>query len=155
MSQINEVKKRTVTLKRTFSAPVKLVWDAWSQPDHIAQWWGPKGMNTKIIEHDFRVGGKWKYTMEMPDGSEFIADGIYSEIIELEKIFSSANFKPMTSGVEIQALFEENGDKTNFTFNVVHPTEEYCKQQEKMGIMNGWGSVFDRLETFVSTLNNK
>ena len=69
MSQINEVKKRTVTLKRTFSAPVKLVWDAWSQPDHIAQWWGPKGMNTKIIEHDFRVGGKWKYTMEMPDGS--------------------------------------------------------------------------------------
>jgi len=144
---------RTVTLKRTFNAPIKLVWEAWTQPEHIAQWWGPKGMEIKVVEHDFRVGGKWKYTMEMPDGNEFISDGVYSVIVELEKIFSSANFKPMTEGVEIQALFEENGDKTNFTFNVVHPTEEYCKQQEKMGIMNGWGSVFERLDTLVTALN--
>ena len=155
MSKTNETNNRTVTLKRTFNAPIKLVWEAWTQPEHIVQWWGPKGMDIKVIEHDFRVGGKWKYTMEMPDGNEFITDGVYSVIVELEKIFSSANFKPMTEGVEIQALFEENGDKTNFTFNVVHATEEYRIQQEKMGIMNGWGSVFDGLETFVSTLNNK
>jgi len=155
MSETSETNNRTVTLKKTFNAPVKLVWEAWSQPEHIALWWGPKGMNTKIIEHDFRVGGKWKYTMEMPDGNEFISDGVYLDIVELEKIISTANFKPMTEGVEIQALFEANGDKTNFTFNVVHPTEEYCKQQEKMGILNGWGSVFDRLETFVSTSNSE
>ena len=155
MNEVNEIEKRTLTIKRTLNAPRKLVWEAWTKPEHIALWWGPKGMDTKVVEHDFRVGGKWKYTMEMPDGSEFISDGIFSEIIELEKIFSSANFKPMTEGVEIQALFEENGDKTNFTFNVVHPTEEYCRQQESMGFMNGWGSVFDGLETFVSTLNNK
>ncbi len=150
MSTTNEANNRTVTMKRTLNAPIELVWDAWTQPEHIAQWWGPKGMNAKVIEHDFRVGGQWKYSMEMPDGNEFISDGIYSAIVEFERIFSSANFKPMTEGVEIQALFEKNGDKTNFTFNVVHPTEEYCKQQEKMGIMNGWGSVFDRLEIFVS-----
>ncbi len=155
MSEMNEANNRTLTLKRTFNAPLKLVWEVWSQPEHIAQWWGPKGMETNVIEHDFRVGGNWKYVMLMPDGNEFIADGIYLEIVELEKIFSSANFKPMTEGVEIQALFEGDGDKTNFTFNVVHPTEEYCKQQEKMGFYNGWGSAFDRLETFVSTLNDK
>jgi len=155
MSKTNETNNRTVTLKRTFNAPIKLVWEAWTQPEHIALWWGPKGMDTKVVEHDFRVGGKWKYTMKMPDGNDFISEGVYSEIVELEKIFSSANFKPMTEGVEIQALFEEFGDKTNFIFNVVHPTEEYCKQQEKMGIMNGWGSVFDRLETFVGTLVDK
>jgi len=159
MSETNETNNpgmqagnRTVSLKRTFNAPIKLVWEAWTQPEHIALWWGPKGMNTKVIEHDFRVGGKWKYTMEMPDGNEFISDGVYSVIDEFEKIFSSANFKPMTEGVEIQALFEEDGDKTNFTFNVVHATEEYCKQQEKMGIMNGWGAVFDRLNTYLNAL---
>jgi uncharacterized protein YndB with AHSA1/START domain len=146
---MSEINNRTVSIKRTFNAPIKLVWEAWTQPEHIASWWGPKGMNTKVIEHDFRVGGKWKYTMEMPDGNEFITDGIYTEIVELKKIFSSANFKPMTKGVEIQALFEENGDKTNFTFNIVHPTEEYRIQQEKMGILNGWGSVFNRLEEFL------
>lgn len=146
---MTEAKDRTLTLERTFNAPIQLVWDAWTQPEHITQWWGPKGMETKVIEHDFRVGGQWKYSMTMPDGNEFITDGVYSAIEELRKIISSANFKPMTEGVEIQALFEEDGDKTKFTFNVVHPTEEYCKQQEKMGFYNGWGSTFERLNAFL------
>jgi hypothetical protein len=46
---------------------------------------------------------------------------------------------------------EENGDKTNFTFSVIYPTEEYGRQQEQMGFYNGWGSAFDRLERLVST----
>ena len=154
---MNDTSNRTLSLKRTFNAPIKLVWEAWTQPEHIALWWGPKGMNTKVIEHDFRVGGKWKYIMLMPDGKEFIADGVYSEIVELQKIVTTANFKPMTEGVEMHALFEENGDKTNFTFHVVHPTEEYCKQQEEMGFYNGWGSVFNRLDESLQkeiSLNN-
>lgn len=150
MGKINEVKNRTLTLKRTFKAPIKVVWEAWTRPEHIAQWWGPKGMETTIIEHDFKVGGRWKYAMLMPDGNKFITEGVYSGIVEFKKIVSSADFKPMTVDVEIQALFEQNGDKTNFTFNVVHKTEEYCKQQEQMGFYNGWGSTFDRLGDFVS-----
>ena len=155
MGKPNDAANRTLTLTRTFNAPVQLVWEAWTQPEHITQWWGPAGMEIKVVEHDFRPGGKWKYTMQMPDGSEFISDGVYRQIVKHEIIISSANFKPMTEGVEIQALFEANGDKTNFTFNVVHQTEEYCRQQEQMGFMNGWGSVFNRLETFVSTLIRK
>ena len=71
------------------------------------------------------------------------------EIVEFKKIITTANFKPMTEGVEIQALFEEDGDKTNFTFSVIHATEEYCKQQEKMGFYNGWGSAFTRMESAI------
>lgn len=152
MKAQSETNSRTLTLKRTFNAPLKLVWEAWTRPEHIAQWWAPKGMKVKVVEHDFSVGGKWKYVMPMPDGSEFTSDGVYTVIVELEKIFSTANFRPMTEGVEIQALFEEKGDKTDFVFNVVHPTEEYCRQQEKMGFYNGWGSAFDRLEVFAGTL---
>jgi uncharacterized protein YndB with AHSA1/START domain len=148
----NDLAKRTLTLKKTFDAPIELVWEAWTQPDHIAQWWGPKGMKTNIIEHDFKVGGKWKYSMAMPDGSEFVGEGTYLVIVKPEKIFSSANYKPMTEGVEIRSMFEKNGDKTNFTFSVIHPTEEYKLQQEKMGFYNGWGSTFNRLETFLDSL---
>ena len=150
MSEKNNASKRTLTLTRTFNAPINLVWEAWTQPEHIAQWWGPKGMKIEVLEHDFQVGGAWKYTMEMPDGSKFITEGVYIEIEEFRKIYSTADFKPMTEGVEIRAVFEESGNKTNFVFSVVHPTEEYCQQQEKMGFMNGWGSVFDRLADFVS-----
>ncbi|WP_271766816.1 SRPBCC family protein [Aquimarina algiphila] len=154
MNNQNDAKNRTVTIERVFNVPISLVWEAWTQPEHIAVWWSPKGMETKVIEHDFKVGGNWKYTMEMPDGNEFIADGVYSVILKFKEIRSSANFKPMTEGVEIQALFEENGDKTNFTFNIIHTTEEYRIQQEKMGILNGWGSVFERLEEHLKVTSN-
>lgn len=149
MTKTNELNNRTLTIERTFNAPIQLVWDAWTQAEQIALWWGPKGMQTKVIQHDFKVSGSWKYVMTMPDGNEFITEGVYSEIVELEKIVSSADFKPMTEGVEIQAQFEANEDKTNFTFNVIHPTAEYCKQQEKMGFYNGWGSTFDRLNEYL------
>lgn len=151
MSIPEEAKNRTLTIERTFKAPLSLVWQAWTQPEHIAHWWGPKGMKTEVIEHNFHVDGRWKYSMQMPDGSKFITEGVYSEIIEFEKIVTSADFKPMTEGVELHILFEENGNTTNFTFHVLHATEEYCKQQEKMGFYNGWGSVFDRLDSYVTT----
>ena len=146
---MNDLNNRTLTIEKKFNAPLKLVWEAWSQPEHIAQWWGPKGMETKVIEHEFKVGGHWKYVMKMPNGGEFITEGIYSEIIEHEKIVSSADFKPMTEGVELHVQFEESGTQTKFTFKVVHETAAYCKQQEQMGFYNGWGSTFDRLNDFV------
>lgn len=151
---MSDASNRTLTLERTLDAPIQLVWEAWTQPEHIAMWWGPKGMTTKVLEHNFAVGGSWKYSMAMPDGSEFIADGVYSVIVELEKIFSSANFKPMTEGVEIQCIFREEGNTTHFTFHCIHETEEYCKQQEQMGFYNGWGSVFERLNEFLQSAVN-
>ncbi|MGB5227933.1 MAG: SRPBCC domain-containing protein [Eudoraea sp.] len=149
MNNTKELNNRTLTIKRTFNAPIQLVWDAWTRAEQIALWWGPKGMQTKVVKHDFKVGGIWKYVMTMPDGNDFVTEGVYSEIVELVKIISSADFKPMTEGVEIQALFEAKEDKTDFTFKVVHPTAEYCKQQEKMGFYNGWGSTFDRLNEYL------
>jgi uncharacterized protein YndB with AHSA1/START domain len=96
MAEKNDITNRVTTIRRTFHAPVQLVWEAWTQPEHIAQWWGPKGMEIKVVEHNFKPGGKWKYTMQMPDKSEFISEGIYSEIVELQKIITSADFRPMT-----------------------------------------------------------
>ncbi|MEX0273399.1 MAG: SRPBCC domain-containing protein [Flavobacteriaceae bacterium] len=155
MDNTNNLDARTVTIQRTFDAPLALVWQAWTQPEHLMQWWNPQGMPTEIAEHHFHVGGTWKYVMTMPDGNEFISEGVYKEIVEFERIVSTANFRPMTEGVEIQALFKADGDKTQFMFHVVHPTEAYKIQQEKMGIYNGWGSVFDRLGTFLVENQNR
>ncbi|MFT5820805.1 MAG: hypothetical protein ACI8ZM_002053 [Crocinitomix sp.] len=136
---------RTVTINRTFDAPIALVWEAWTSPEHLAHWWGPKGMKIDIVEHNFEAGGSWKYVMPMPDGNEFISEGTYSEITPMTKIVTSADFKPMTEGVILEVILAEKGEQTEFTFNVIHTTEEYKLQQEKMGIYNGWGSAFDRL----------
>ena len=151
MNTINEVENRTLTIERTLNAPISLVWEAWTKPEHISKWWGPKGMDIEVEEHEFKVGGSWKYVMEMPDGNKFISEGVYSEIVENQKIVTSANFRPMTEGVELHILLEEDSNKTKLKFSVVHLTAEYCKQQEQMGFYNGWGSAFDRLDEFLNT----
>jgi uncharacterized protein YndB with AHSA1/START domain len=153
MSSQNDSKSRTLTISKVFNAPVKLVWEAWIKPEHIVQWWAPPGMPITVKEHNFTVGGKWKFTMPMPNGQEFVSEGTYVEIVEHKKIVTTADFKPMTENVELHVSFEGDGDKTNFTFSVVHATEEYAKAQEKMGFYNGWGSAFTRMETLITTLN--
>lgn len=153
MSNEDDFLRRTVTIERLLNAPIELVWEAWTVPEHIVQWWNPRGSDTKIEKHEFVEGGEWKYTMMMPNGRPFIAEGRYIEIVYHERICSMADFKPMTQGVEIQSIFSAQGDKTQFTFHVVHPTEEYKVQQERMGIQNGWGSVFNRLEEFLTEKN--
>ena len=152
MNEVAAIEKRTLTLERTFDAPLQLVWDAWTQPEHIANWWAPPGMQTTIKKHDFREGGEWEYSMKMPDGKEFLGFGTYARIVEPELIETSANFIPMTKGVNMIAQFSEEGEKTHFVFKVIHPTEEYCKQQEEMGFYNGWGSVFEGLNKYLQAL---
>lgn len=147
---MSDLKNRTLTIEKNFNAPLQLVWDAWTQSEHILKWWAPKGVDIKIIEYDFKIGGKWKYSGVMPDGKEYITEGTYTEIVQLKKIVTSADFKPMTENVEIQVYFEADGEKTKFTFSVIHATQEYCKQQEEMGFYNGWGSVLNRLEDFLN-----
>lgn len=153
MSKSSNSKSRTLTIKKTFDAPVKTVWEAWTNEKHIVQWWAPPGMPIKVAENNFKVGGKWKYTMPMPNGQEFISEGTYLEITKYKKIITTADFKPMTENVELHVSFEEDGDKTQFEFSVVHETEDYAKAQEKMGFYNGWGSALNRMEAVISNMH--
>ncbi|WP_299112860.1 SRPBCC domain-containing protein [uncultured Winogradskyella sp.] len=147
---MSDLANRTLTIEKILNAPVDLVWDTWTKSEHIVKWWAPNGMDIKVIQHDFKVGGKWKYSMLMPDGNEFISEGTYKEIEVFKKIITSADFKPMTHNVELQIHLEADGENTKFTFNVIHDTPEYCKQQEEMGFYNGWGSAFNRLEKLLT-----
>ena len=60
MSQDTDIANRTLTIERIFDAPRQMVWDAWTKAEHIAKWWGPKGVETKVEEHNFQEGGSWK-----------------------------------------------------------------------------------------------
>ncbi|HAA21624.1 MAG TPA: activator of HSP90 ATPase [Cytophagales bacterium] len=154
MEAAQDFSNRTLTMTRTFNAPRDLVWDAWTKPEHISNWWGPKGMKTEIKKHEFKAGGDWEYTMAMPDGNEFRSFGQYQKIVEPELIETTANFIPMTVGVTLIASFSDAGEQTHFEFKVVHETEEYAKQQYEMGFDKGWGSVFEGLNTYLEGLKS-
>ena len=62
----NNTKDRELLLTRTLNAPIDIVWEAWTKPDHIAKWWGPNGFITTIIKMDIQAGGEWDLIMHGP-----------------------------------------------------------------------------------------
>src|SRR5262249_17479359 len=72
--------ERTVVITRIFDAPRELVFKAWTDPVHVARWWGPKGFTNPVCEIDLRVGGELRIVMRAPDGAEHPMKGVFQEI---------------------------------------------------------------------------
>lgn len=78
--------ERVLIITRTFDAPRELVFDAWTQCEHVARWFGPKDFTVPHCSMDFKVGGSYRYCMLGPDGSEHWVSGTYKEIKKPEKL---------------------------------------------------------------------
>ncbi|MGH7454119.1 MAG: SRPBCC family protein [bacterium] len=91
----SEPKKRDVVVTRTFNAPVEQVWKAWSDPEHVMQWWGPTGFTCPLAEMDFREGGKSLVCMRAPQefgGQDMYNTWTYRKIVPMERIEFIQNF---------------------------------------------------------------
>ena len=164
-STVNETERMVVT--RVFDAPRELVWKAYTDPDYVMQWWGPKGFTAPVCQMDFRVGGKYLLCMRSPDGQEFWNGGEYHEIVPHEKIVSSMYFadskgnkvQPAHYGIEHEAIddaydvvtFEDLGNgRTKLTF-VGNETMENAKDS---GQLEGWNQILDKLAAVLDGLGN-
>src|SRR5246127_4284243 len=133
---VNEKERMVVT--RVFDASRALVWKAWTDPQYVMQWWGPKGFTAPFCKIDFRVGGKFLCCMKSPDGQEFWNGGEYHEIVPHEKIVYSLFFadskgnkvEPAHYGIEHEAIdgahdvviFEDFGNgQTKLTMIAMKP----------------------------------
>lgn len=148
-------------ITRVFAAPRKLVWEAWTQPQHIEKWMGPAGFTTRVTAYDFRPGGKWQYIMIGPDKTEYPCHGMFREIVPLERYVSTDEFddeyknKPgldLPQGMIVTTLFEDIGDKTRVTIRTMHPTLEDKQRHEKMGVIEGWRSTMDKLDVLLAEM---
>jgi len=77
---------RELFVTRKLDAPVELVWEAWTKPEHIVNWWGPNGFTNTIHMMDVRPGGEWNLVMHGPDGTDYKNKSIFREIIPFRKI---------------------------------------------------------------------
>lgn len=75
-----------IVISRVLHAPRELVWQAWTDPRHVVNWWGPRGFTTTTKRHEFRVGGYWEHTMHGPDGTDYPNKSKFLEIVPLERI---------------------------------------------------------------------
>jgi uncharacterized protein YndB with AHSA1/START domain len=156
MSEATEVK-----IVREFNAPVEQVWEAWSSPELMKQWWGPKDFTAPTIKIDFRAGGKYLYAMHGPAGTEYDIDmwntGTYKEIVPNKRIvyldsFSDADGNPVPSSVYGMSGFPDQmlvtiefealeGGKTRLT--LTHVGAPAGIQADNMTI--GWNQSLDKL----------
>src|SRR5271170_3219906 len=81
-----KTKSNEIKLTRIFDAPLKMVWDAWTDNDQVAQWWGPRGFTLTTHNKDLRTGGLWHYTMHGPDGIDYVNKTKYLEVVPHSKM---------------------------------------------------------------------
>jgi uncharacterized protein YndB with AHSA1/START domain len=111
---------RQLKISRIFKAPVELVWEAWTKPEHITNWWGPNGFTTTIHKMDFKKGGEWKLTLHGPEGTNYPNRSVYKEIIPLKKIVYE-HFNP---NFITTVLFESKGEETLMDWTMLFETTE-------------------------------
>ena len=143
---------------RTFDAPRQLVFAAYSSCDHIKNWWGPRTYPTTFCEMDFRPGGTWRYCMTGPEGDEAWGKGVYSEIVEPERIVYRDYFTD-SQGVEsaempsaaITVEFLQQNGRTELVSKTKYDSKEDLQKVLEMGVEEGFAETLDRLEEYLAT----
>ena len=118
MSEDNEIISR-----RLIAFPRQLVWKAWTDPVHLARWWGPKGFTNTFHQFDLRPGGEWVFVMHGPDGANFDNKSVFVEIVPQERIVFDHLSKPQ---FRVTASFEENIGRTDVTFRMTFKSADEC-----------------------------
>lgn len=148
---------REILITRTFDAPRKLVFEAWTQPEHLLKWLCPKDFSVTYVEVDLRVGGVWRSGMRAPDGEEYYMRGTYREINPYDRLAfthsweddKEAGHEPGHEAIISIALSDSNG-KTMMTFNVVGLTSDESRDGQKQG----WTEAFENLNSVLIELSS-
>lgn len=158
-SKTSTLSDREFVMERTFDAPRKLVFEAYSDCKHLAHWWGPKGWTLPVCKIDFRPGGVWLYCMRGSEGAESWGKAIYREIVEPERIVhldtfvdETGNLIEGTPEMLITVMFEEQGGKTKLTSHTQFPSAADLEAVLNMGMEAGFTQTLDRLEEHLSKM---
>ncbi|UHA75404.1 SRPBCC family protein [Paenibacillus sp. 481] len=151
-------------------APREIVFQAWSETEHLKHWWGPKGFEISVKHLDFRAGGSFHYSMQAPDGSQMWGKFVYQEIKAPEKIVWNNCFSDEAGNIvrspfsdliplEIrnEVVLSDNDGTTQLTLcsRSINATEEERSFFEGMfeSMKQGFGGTFDQLEQYLSRMN--
>ncbi len=153
-SSVTEPAQKVLVLTRVFDAPRKLVFKAWIDPKHLAQWWGPHGFTNPVCELDLRPGGALLIHMRGPDGAVYPMKGVFHEIVEPERLVFTSAVDDEDGNTRLEVLntvtFSESGGKTtlNLQARVVKATSEAAPMLK--GMEEGWKQSLERLAEYVA-----
>lgn len=140
-------------LERVVDVPRERVWRAWTEPRHLMPWFCPKPWQTTECEIDLRPGGKWRFTQEAPDGSEFAFSGVYKEVDPPNRVVFTECYEAMPEhGYVVTGVYEEHDGITTVTSTLVYQSQEDRDGHRDSGMESGANESYDRLEEYLASL---
>ena len=147
-----DLEQRTLVIERIFDAPRDLVFKAWTDPNHMRHWWGPRGFDSTVLAMDFRIGGAYRIQMRSPENTDHWSQGIYREIVPPERLVMVGSWadergNPTTPETTTTVTFEDRGGKTRLTLHAIF--ESVTARDAHRG---GWNSSFERLAAYLANV---
>jgi uncharacterized protein YndB with AHSA1/START domain len=151
MAPTTDTADRELVMTRTINAPRELVFAAWTDPEHIGQWWGPNGFTTTTAKIDIAVGGQWRFMMHGPDGTDYPNVITYTEIVKPERIRYELGDDTNEHMFSATVTLEADGDKTVLTMRMLCSSREQLEGIKKFGAAEGGQQTLARLERYLTT----
>jgi len=143
-------KTNVLSLTRVYDAPLQAVWEAWTNPEEVAQWWGPRGFTITTHSHDLRTGGHWSYTMHGPDGTDFENTTQYLEVVPGQRmVYDHGGHKDRPPLFRVTALFTERGGRTQLDLSMAFATPEVAEEMRGFIKKAGGEATWDRLAEYL------
>ncbi|MCC6207052.1 MAG: SRPBCC domain-containing protein [Gammaproteobacteria bacterium] len=149
----SETAAREIVIERVFDAPLELVWEAWTDPEHVRQWWGPQGFHNESCAADLREGGVFRLAMRAPDGNVYPCVGTFREIVPFERIVyegEAADGHPCGAGIPPHATvtvrFAEEHGKTRLTLHTRFASAKHKLAAAEARFVVSWKEALERLD---------
>lgn len=143
---------REIVVTRVIDAPPDLVFEAWTTPRHVEQWWGPNGFTSTIHHMDVRPGGEWRLTMHGPDGRDYYNHIVFDEIVKPARLVYRHVPEAGTEPVCFQTTvtFVAEGEGTRVTMRMQFPSARHRDDAAgKYGALEGANQTIGRLVAYV------
>jgi uncharacterized protein YndB with AHSA1/START domain len=150
-------KPNEITITRIYDAPVRAVWEAWTDVKQVEKWWGPRGFTLTTHGKDLRPGGHWTYTMHGPDGTDYPNKTIYHEVEKHSRlVYDHGGNDDRPPLFRVTATFEElKGNRTKLVMTMALATAEAAAEIKKFIKKAGGEGTWDRLAEFLAEREGK
>jgi len=128
---VSSTSDREIVTTRVFDAPREVVFQAWTNPDRLAQWWGPKDFTNTFQEFDMKPGGTWRFVMHGPDGVDYKNESVFVEVVRPERIVFQHVSGPR---FQLTASFAEQAGKTRLTWRMLFESAAECDRVKTFAV---------------------
>ena len=142
---------REIVLTRVFNAPRSLVFEAFTKPELLKRWFGPRGWSLAVCEVDYRIGGGFRFVLRSPEGKTMGMRGTYCEIEAPYRSVHTETFDDLPGESKVTTLLTEQEGRTTLTATIAYSSEEVRDAVLRSGMEHGAAESYDRLAELLAS----